>query len=195
MKREKYADDARLFYPGMNLSDEEKRRMDNFEIKIDELTADHIIYSMSRQIEANFQIFYAVAEEIIGEEKALNLAREIGRRYGGLGYQKFLNTLGRGNEGSPETMVLYQDLMHSIRGPKHTSALFAEYEETGVAVRRKACIYYSEDFPNNAKYVKALELGIFDGYMAVDKNLKRVEVRKCLCRGGDSCEQHWIYKE
>lgn len=125
----------------------------------------------------------------------MEIARVIGRRYGGLGYQKFLKARGRGDDGSPQTMVQYQDLVHAIRGPKHTAALFAESDDTRCVVKRKACIYFSEDKPENSKYVAEFERGCFDGYMAADKNLKRIEVVKCLCRGGDACEQHWIYKE
>ena len=195
MAQEEYGSDKLLFYPGRNLSAEERRRMDTYEIKINELTVDHIIYSMSRQIENNFMTFYAVAEELIGEQKALQIANEIGRRYGGLGYANLLKAMGLGNEGSPRTMALYQDLVHAIRGPKHAAALFAEHDDKRCVVRRKACIYFSEKFPNNSKYTSAFEQGCFAGYMAADKNLKRVDVIKCLCRGADSCEQHWVYKD
>lgn len=195
MKAESYAHDPLLFYPGKNLSAEEKRRMDSYEIEIGELTIDHIIYSMSRQIELNFQTFYTIAEEIVGEEKALAIAREIGRRYGGLGYQKFLKARGYTDRGNPQTMVQYQDLVHAIRGPKHTAALFAEQDGSRCVVKRNACIYFSEENPQNGKYTAEFERGCFDGYMAVDKNLKRIEVKKCLCRGSDRCEQHWIFEE
>ena len=195
MKADEYAHDPLLFYPGRNLSQEEKRRMDTYEIEIDELTIDHIIYSMSRQIELNFQTFYGLAEEIVGEENALKIAREIGRRYGGLGYEKFLKARGYSGEGTPQTMVQYQDLVHAIRGPKHSAALFAEFDQSRCVVKRTACIYFSEENPRNAKYVAEFERGCFDGYMAADKNLKRIEVVKCLCRGADACEQHWIYEE
>lgn len=190
-----YTSNALLFYPGRNLSAEERGRMDRYEVKIDELTVDHIVYSMSRQIENNFQTFYTVAEDLIGEEAALKLAYEIGRRYGGLGYSKLLEAYGRGHDGSPEMMALYQDLVHAIRGPKHAEALFAEHDDTRCIVRRKACIYFSESRPENGKYTSAFEQGCFAGYKAADRNLLRVDVIRCLCRGADSCEQHWVYRD
>lgn len=193
MKREPYADDPRLFYPGRNLSAAERQRMDTYNLEISDLTVDHIVYSMSKQIENNFQSFYTIAEEIVGEEKALEIAHEIGRRYGGMGYANFLKARGRGNDGSPQTMVQYQDLVHAIRGPKHTAALFAEYDDKRCVIKRKACIYFSEAAPQNGKYVAAFERGCFQGYMQADKNLKRIEVKKCLCTGQGDCEQHWIY--
>lgn len=195
MQAQDYAKDPMLFYPARNLSKAEKERMDSYNLAITDLTTDHIIYSMSRQIEANFQAFYAVAEELVGEERALQIAREIGRRYGGKGYEKFLKALGRGDDGSAETMVLYQDLVHAIRGPKHTAALFAESDGKRCVIKRRACIYFSEENPANAKYVSEFEQGCMAGYKAADKNLKRVDVVQCLCRGADSCEQHWVYED
>lgn len=195
MTQESYASNKLLFYPGRNLSAEETRRMDAYETRIGELTVDHILYSMSRQIENNFMTFYTVAQELIGEEKSLEIATAIGTRYGGLGYATMLKAMGLGNDGSPRTMAMYQDFVHAIRGPKHAAALFAEYDDKRCVVRRNACIYFSEKFPDNGKYTSAFEQGCFAGYMAADKNLKRVDVIKCLCRGGDSCEQHWVYKD
>jgi len=195
MSQDAYATNKLLFYPGRNLSEAEKARMDKYEVKIDELTIDHIIYSMSKQIEMNFMTFYTVAEELIGEEKALEIAYQIGLRYGGKGYERLLEAIGAGNDGSPRTMALYQDLVHSIRGPKHAAALFAEYDDKKCTVRRKACIYFSPEFPDKGKYTSIFEQGCFAGYKAADKNLKRVDVVKCLCRGGDSCEQHWVYRD
>lgn len=195
MKREPYAENSLLFYPGRRLSDEERRRMDEYDIDISEVSLDHLIYSMSRQIENNFQTFYTVAESVVGEEKALEIAREIGERYGGRGYAQLLETRGMGNEGSPRMMALYQDLVHSIRGPKHAAALYAEYDDKRCVVRRKECIYFNEQAPENGKYTEAFELGCFAGYKAADENLLRVEVHRCRYRGDAGCEQHWVYAE
>lgn len=194
-KQEPYAKDAILFYPGRRLSDEEKRRMDRYEIEIDEITIDHLVYAMSKQIEINFQTFYTVAESVVGEEKALAIANEIGRRYGGRGYATLLEAKGLGKKGSARLMALYQDLVHSIRGPKHAAALYAEYDDERCVVRRKECIYYNEQTPENGKYTEAFELGCFDGYKAADENLLRVEVHRCRYRGDGGCEQHWVYRE
>lgn len=194
MKQHDYARDSLLFYPGKNLSEEERQRVENYEIAIDELTVDHIVYSMARQLETNFQIFYTVAEQVVGEEQALEIAREIGRQYGGVGYANLLKALGREGDGGPETMYLYQDLVHAIRGPKHIAALFGEYDDERCTVRRKQCIYFSEEFPENGKYTGAFEQGCFDGYMNADPNLIRVENPACRWKGDDHCEHSWVYK-
>lgn len=195
MDHEPYAHDHLLFYPGHRLTDEDRRRMEAYEIPIEELTVDHLVYSMSRQIENNFQSFYTVAEEVIGEERALEIAREIGRRYGGQGYARLLEAEGLGKDGSARMMALYQDLVHSIRGPKHASALYASHDEGRCVVKRRQCIYFNEDAPQNGKYTGAFESGCFEGYAAADDNLLRVEVHACRWKGDDGCEQHWVYQD
>ena len=169
--------------------------MDEYDIAIDEISLDQLIYGLSRQIEMNFMTFYTVAESVVGEEKALEIANEAGRRYGGKGYEKLLKVQGMGDRGSARMMALYQDLVHSIRGPKHASALYAEHDEKRCVVRRKECIYFNEQHPENGKYTEAFELGCFDGYKDADKNLLRVEVHKCRYRGDQGCEQHWVYED
>lgn len=195
MTRESYSENHLLFYPGARLSDEDRRRMESYDIAIDELTIDHLVYSMSRQIENNFQSFYTVAEELAGEETALAIAKEIGRRYGGVGYANLLKAQGRPQRGEPKMMALYQDLVHAIRGPKHAAALFAEYDDERCIVRRRQCIYFNEANPQNGKYTEAFEAGCFEGYVAADDNLLRVEVIRCVFQGGNNgCEQHWVFK-
>jgi hypothetical protein len=195
MESEPYANDLRLFYPGARLTQADREKMDRYEIPIGELTIDHLIYSMSRQIENNFQSFYTIAEELVGEEKALEIAHEIGRRYGGGGYATFLKANGRESDGSARMMALYQDLVHSLRGPKHAAALFATHDESRCVVKRSECIYFSERAPQNGKYAEAFESGCFEGYCAADKNLIRVEVKHCRYQGAPGCEQHWVYKD
>src|ERR1700691_608154 len=102
---------------------------------------------MSRQLQNNFKALYTVAVALAGREIALEIAREIGRSYGGQGYARFLKAHCHQRRGEPRMMALYQDLVHAIRGPKHASALFAEYDDTRCIVRRRQCIYFSEENP------------------------------------------------
>jgi hypothetical protein len=194
MTQEDYAADRLLFYPGAGLSAAERDRLERYDISIADLTVDHLVYSMSRQIENNFQTFYSVAQEVVGVESALAVAREIGRRYGGQGYAKLLLAQGRERRGEPRLMALYQDLVHSIRGPKHAAALFAEYDDTRCVVRRTHCIYFSEENPSNGIYTEAFEAGCFEGYVAADDNLLAVEVKRCRFQGATGCEQHWVFR-
>jgi hypothetical protein len=194
MNREPYAARNLLFYPGMALSEEEKLRLDELRFSIDELTTDHLVHSMARQIETNFQTFYTVAEEVAGETAALEIAHSIGRRYGGGGYARLLAARGCGNHGSPQMMAIYQDIAHAIRGPKHTAALYAEWDDERCIVKRDRCIYFDETRPENGKYTGAFERGCFEGYVAADENLERVEVRCCRWQGDNRCEISWEFK-
>lgn len=193
MQHEPYSNKRFMFYPGMNLSQAERDRMDRYEVPIDEVTIDHLVYAMSKQIENNFQAFYTVAEEVAGEEMALKIAFEIGKRYGGSGYAKLLEAHGLGRNGSAKMMTIYQDLVHAIRGPKHTAALFAEYDDDRCVVKRNACIYYNEANPQNGKYTGAFEQGCFEGYKAADQNLREVVVHSCVWRQEGHCEISWEY--
>jgi len=194
MRQEDYARRNVLFYPGMNLSSRERERMDRYEVKTDELTTDHIVYSMAKQIENTFQNFFQVAESVVGDEKALEIAREIGRRHGGTGYSRLLEANKTPGHGSPRMMALYQDLVHAIRGPKHTSALFAEFDDERCVVRRDQCVFYDERRPENGKYTGAFEAGVFEGFKRADPGLDRVDVHACRWRGDARCEIHWIWK-
>jgi hypothetical protein len=195
MESEPYSTNHLLFYPGAGLSQSERTRMDRYEIPIDEVTVDHLVYSMSKQIENNFQSFYTIAEEVVGVDQALEIAKQIGRRYGGGGYATFLRAQGREGDGSPRMMALYQDLVHSLRGPKHAAALYATYDDSRCVVTRRECIYFSEQAPQNGKYAGAFEAGCFEGYVAADRNLLRVEVKHCVWQGAGGCEQHWVYRD
>ena len=195
MQHEPYSNKRFMFYPGMNLSQAERDRMDRYEVPIDQVTIDHLVYAMSKQIENNFQAFYTVAEEVVGEEAALKIAFEIGRKYGGSGYANLLEAPGLGRNGSARMMTIYQDLVHAIRGPKHTAALFAEYDDERCVVKRNACIYYNEANPQNGKYTGAFEQGCFEGYKAADQNLREVVVHSCVWRGEGRCEISWEYGE
>lgn len=176
------------------MSEERRKQVDAFQVPIRELTSDDLIYSMSRQIENNFQNFYSVAEELVGEDAARAIAYQVGLRYGGAGYKKVLEANNATEGGSPRTMAIYQDLVHYIRGPKHTSALFAEYDDEHCIVRRSECLYYSEDVPANGKYTGEFERGACDGYASVDPNLDHTEVRACRWRGDGHCEMRWIFR-
>jgi hypothetical protein len=195
VSQEPYANDHLLFYPGAQLSADERSKMDRYEIPIEAVTVDHLVYSMSRQIERNFQSFYTVAEDVVGADKALEIAKEIGRRYGGSGYATFLEAEDLVGKGSPRSMARYQDLVHSLRGPKHARALYATHDEDRCVVKRTHCIYYSEEAPENGKYAGAFEEGCFEGYIAADPNLRRVEVHRCKYMGASGCEQHWVYSD
>jgi hypothetical protein len=190
-----HASQPLMFYPARNLPAAERKRLEGFEIELDELTVDHIVFSLSRQVENNFQTFYTVAEDVVGTEKAMEIAYEIGVRYGGLGYSTWLSAHGYGDRGNPETMARYQDFVHAIRGPKHTAALFATYTDVECVVKRGACIYFDETKPANGKYTGEFERGCFEGYKRADANLDRVEVRSCCWRGDGGCDIAWVFDE
>jgi hypothetical protein len=191
--QEPHANRKLLFYPGGNLSPAERRKIDDYTLELHEITGDHLVYALSRQVEKNFQTFYSLAEEVVGEQRALEIAEAIGSRYGGTGYATWLASHGYEGAGTPQTMARYQDLVHAIRGPKHTAALFAHYDDERCVVRRNACIYFDDDVPDNGKYTGAFERGCFAGYKRADENIVDIEVLTCRWRGDAGCEIHWVF--
>lgn len=180
-------------YPGLYLSDAQRRLIDQYALDMEDVTIDLLVHSLASQIEKNFQRFFSVLETACGKDAAVAAVERMGHEYGGGGYKKYLQSHGLENGGSPQTMARYQDLMHVIRGPKHTSALFAEVDDERCVVKRRECIYWSEEHPENGRYTAAFEHGCFEGYKQADPNLREVEVVECLWKGDGQCELHWVF--
>jgi hypothetical protein len=183
-----HANDRLLFYPGRNVSQDWSDRIDRFDYSLSDIGSDLLVASMAKQIERNFQTFFGAAADVVGAAVTLEIARTLGRKYGGRGYATFLRSRGSEGRGTPALMAEYQDLAHAIRGPKHTAALFAQYDDRRCVIRRGACVYFSEEFPEHAPYTGAFEAGCMDGYKDVDENLLDVEVLSCRWQGAPSCE-------
>ena len=149
------------------------------------MTVDQLIYSMSRQIENNFQSFYTVAEDVVGEEKALEIAKQIGLRYGGGGYATFLPPKAALRVRERRMMALYQDLVHSLRGPKHAAG--AVRHPRRVALRRQAQgVHLLQRARSGERQVCGCVRGrMLRGLRNADRNLLRVEVHKCRWMGND----------
>jgi hypothetical protein len=129
--------------------------------------------------------------ETYGHAAALTLARAFGRRHASTGYRMFL-TANHMNSG-PEAMRKYQDLAHSLRGPRHATALFAKLEGKCVIVCRTDCVYFGRERGQSDDMIEALEQGMLEGYLDVDPAM-RVENLKCLSKGNsDGCEHRFIF--
>ena len=86
--------------------------------------------------------------------------------------------------GSARHMALYQDLVHSIRGPKHASRRSTpSTTRVGASSTAASASTSARHRPENGKYTGAFESGCFEGYCAADDNLLRVEVHRCRWKG------------
>jgi hypothetical protein len=82
-------------------------------------------------------------------------------------------------------------------GPKHATALFAEYdEEEGVVhITRENCLWFPGPEGTPSKYIHAMETAIEDGYKSVDPSIIRLDFDRCLSKGDrGGCEHHCYFK-
>jgi hypothetical protein len=158
-------------YPGSQLPAAERARVDALEVPLEELTIDHVLYSLGRFVESSFVNAMLVAEEVVGPGPARRIAREAGRRHGGTGYARLLAAAGSPGHGDARLMARYQDLAHTLRGPKHGSQPHAEVVGDRCVVRKAECGFYDAARPETAPYVGEFEAGCFEAYRAVDGDL------------------------
>lgn len=184
---EPYAERIFATYPGRELTDPERERVDALAIPITDLNVEHILYSLGRYVEASFANWCLIAAEVVGQAAARQIAFEAGRRHGGTGYARLLAASGSPGAGTPRLMARYQDLAHALRGPKHSRALFARYDDQACVVTKPACGFYDEGRPESGTYVGAFEAGCFEGYRAADRNLVSVVIERCCWRGDRGC--------
>ena len=174
---------------------DERDRMERYDISIEEVTVDHLVYSMGRQIENNFQSFYYRRRGAVVGTRHRARRREGDRptlRRPGL--RRAALAQGRGRRGEPRMMALYQDLVHSIRGPKHASALFAEYDDTRCIVRRRSASTSARPSPRTASTPRPSRPGASRATWPPTTTCWRSRSCAAGSRAPSGCEQHWVFK-
>ena len=196
MKPLGYADPKLLeSYPGIQLTDEDRRKMDEATVAIEELMArpELIIYGLGQTLSFVLTALFSRLEEMTDEPTALGLARQLGVEFGKTSYGRFLKN--RELPGGPSSMCAYQDFAHALKGPRQASALFATYDDRSVLVKRTDCVYFWGTRGEPNKYIQAFEEGAVEGYRQVDPSLDRVETHWCLCKGSsEGCEHLFVFK-
>lgn len=191
-----YADPALVErYPGAVLSAQDRRKFDEGSFEVAEILTrpDVLLYGLGQALSVMFTSSFETLAEVVGKEAALDVARQVGRKHAAKNYGQFLKS--RGYEGGAKAFCEYQDYGHSLRGPRHVSALFAEYNENSVLVTREDCVYFWGERGQPNKYVEALESGMYEGYREVDPLFEGVENSRCLCKGSpDGCQHLFIFR-
>jgi len=187
-------DPAASSYPVSDISEDEKRKVDGLTFEFGELTADHIVYGLTRAFGGLFHIVWKTIEEVAGEEEAKRISYTMGTRFGAINFTNFLKSR-RVDRGTPALMCEFQDKIHSVRGPLHTSARFGWFDDKKCVIVRKRCFYHEWRLEGTGKYHGEFYRGLYDGYRLADPALKRVENSLCLHKGHDSCEHIFIYED
>jgi hypothetical protein len=179
------------FYPG-RISAERERALTNFEIGIDQLGIDDIVFSISRNVTHSLYRMLDIIRTKWGEEAATLVAREYAYRRAKAGFTKWLKKHGV-EAGTPELMASYQDYVHALMGPAASTA-YSFFDEKKVVVRRTACSYHSYRPEGMRSMCDDMGEGFMKGYMEADKNFIRTEKTACLSIGNDYCERTFWYK-
>jgi len=193
MRQHPYAKSRVLFYPGGNLTEQEKMKLDRAAMTVEEVRPEYIIHVLSNMFTTWMHSALEIMEEVAGRNAACKMAENLAARHTFRSWTSFLKSR-EVSHGSPELMAEWQDIAHTYRGPVHTGALFAEFDEEKCVVRREECIYYGGRDVGAGLYDGALCEGFMRGYMEADPAIEKIDRVRGFCYGHDSCKQIWWYK-
>jgi predicted hydrocarbon binding protein len=192
MKGKKYEPTrSNRFYPG-RISEERARQVERFEISVDEVTVDDIVYNVSRAMTRMMYGPLAIIELRWGKQAAIEVAQELAYMLGKASYGQFLASRGR-KSGTPELMSMYQDLIHALLGPAGSTS-FTTYDEEKCVVVRTQCPFHTGRPEGMEGYCKYTGEGFMKGYTEVDPAFIETEQPFCLARGDDHCERTFKFK-
>jgi hypothetical protein len=193
MKKENYkATQTNRFYPG-RISKKRQQALANFEIPIDELGVDDIVFMIGKNLTHAVYSLLDIIRTNWGEEAMIEAAKEYGYRRAKAGYAKWLKKHGV-KAGTPELMAAYQDYAHATTGPA-PSTVCTTYDDEKVVIRRTECAYHTHR-PENMKPICAEQgEGFMKGYMEADKNFIKTEKPFCLACGDEFCERTFWFKK
>lgn len=180
------------FYPG-RISAERQRALTNFDISIDELGIDDIVFSIARNVTHAIYIMLDIIRATWGEDAAILAAREYAYRRAKAGFTKWLKRHGVGG-GTPAIMASYQDYVHALMGPAASTA-YTSFDESKVVVRRTQCSYHSYRPEGMRSMCDDMGEGFMKGYMEADPNFIKTEKTACLSLGDPFCERTFWYKK
>ena len=170
-----WADDARLeAYRARMPGAELVSRVDALQVTPPEFLESPtlVIRALENALAQMLQNWMEAAAETLDQDTACRLSRAAGQAHG----KRVLGTYLRehGLKGGPKAMVGWQDTSHAMRGPRHTSALYARYSEKLVEVVR------TEDSMNSMSVerppiLQAFLDGVVEGYQAADPSLLKIE--------------------
>jgi hypothetical protein len=179
------------FFPG-RISEARKKQISNFEITIDELSTDDILWGANRNITGVLYGMFEVVKQRWGEKAAIEVASDYVANRARGGFKKFLKDRGK-TQGSPSLMAEYQDFVHALQGPNPSSA-FSQYDDEKCIVSRKGCTYHTDRPEGMVSLCKYLGDSFIQGYMEADPALLGSEKLKCLAFDNDCCSRIFWYK-
>jgi hypothetical protein len=152
---------------------EELGRVDAYQTTpVEMLENPHLkVRAIENELAHMFRNFLVSLEQTLDEEGARKVAYAAGLAHGRRRLGTFLR--GQGLPGGVESMAMWQDTAHASAGARHTSALFARYDDEVVEVTRTEDSFGSvgQQSPATTAYFD----GFIDGYQSVEPRLSHVE--------------------
>ena len=154
-------------------SAEDLARVDTYQTTpMEMLTDPHLkVRAIENELAHLLRTFIGSLENLLDEDSARRVAYAAGLAHGTRRLRTFLQ--GQALPGGPESMARWQDTAHASAGARHTSALFARYDQELVEVTRTEDSFGSvgQQSPTTQAYFD----GFIDGYKAVDPRLSHAE--------------------
>ena len=187
MKKEKYVPyteaDWKKWYPGQ-INVERRRQLDELRYNAKDLTADDIIYLLTKGYTGLFHNMVKAMKAVVGEDATKEIITQYGYTRGGQNIDKMLKVAGT-NDPTPEHWAWYQDAVHSAGGLEHSQA-YSEYDDEKCVVRRTHCGLYTGD-PETKEYCRYFHLGAHSAYNEYQPTVE-TKFEKCMAEGDDCCE-------
>lgn len=195
--------------PGGRVSKERVEKLITFDFKdLNDLSIDDIFAGHTRMFKAIFYAFCTAAEQLWGEDKAMELVKRMGYNMGYKGWKAIMKRFNT-DEVSPEQCAWYQDMAHLFYGPD--THAYCEYDEEKIICTRERCLFKPpEGMEHLGKYCSAFDDSYIEAYMEAQPSLEatretfkkpdelkyKVDVSKYPSyTGGTVCQHVWINKK
>ena len=175
--------DLRL-YPGMHLSEERRKQLDEDSLDPDKLSSEDIIYKLSSMVTGTMYGLLGLIEEKWGKQAARDVAFEWGRGRARENLKKWMAHQGV-DRLTPEIWAKFQDYRHIISGPIHSPSFVTFEGDSEVVLDRTGCIFHNghpggpEDMDS---YCAPACDGMFEGYADACPEFNG-EMPVCMSRG------------
>jgi hypothetical protein len=152
---------------------EDLERVDAYQTTpVEMLENPHLkVRALENELAHMFRNFLVSLEQTLDADSARKVAYAAGLAHG----KRRLGTFLRGQKlpGGVASMAMWQDTAHASAGARHTSALFARYDDEVIEVTRTEDSFGSvgQQSPATMAYFD----GFIDGYQSVDPQLSRVD--------------------
>ena len=173
------------FYPGANLSKERRKALDDQVVEGEDLSADDIVYCLSKLATTTMYELVSQIEERWGKPAAQEVVFEWARKRGYHAIKKWAEVRGI-TRLTADSWARYQDLRHSMSGPVHAHS-FVSYAgsddgEEIVQMDRTGCFFHTGRPEGMDSYSSYVSQGMEQGYREAFPELT-FKIVRCMGEG------------